>query len=343
MAPKISTSPDDIVSIPYWMAFCSIAISVILVELLTDPLQYADIDSYILYLDQLVHFPPKTLYIFEPLSNLYFLGIHWIFGSVETSIVVSHYMLGAIFVTFMGIIYSERHSSWHSIIFIFAIIGPLLAFITLRATPAYFLIAISARHAHTHDRRSLAYFVAAVLFHASALLTAIPLLLLYFHDSLPKLLKIEKPAILIGILLVFGVAVISVPQISSLMNSLFQSIPFLSKFTAYTDQSNVANTVNNFNHYIFFGFAIVLASAFFWLAPVHIAKMHVYIISSLIIYFVLFFLTSPVAAFRQAPFWMMPMIAAFPWRKAGVTEAISPLFALFCAVLFYLQLMQVYT
>lgn len=338
---KADTAPAPTVSLSFWAALFGVALSILLVEIFTDPDRYADIDSYVLYLDQLVHFPSKTLLVFEPLSNLYLLALHWLFRSVETSIDAAHYLLGLTFVIFLVRLFPRQDTAWQSVLFVFAVLGPLLAFVTLRATPAYFLVAVSVHYANEKKIRAFGFFILATLFHISAMLAFVPLLALYFRDRLPKALRTQNPKVMLGAIVLIGFPIALLPQISNTLSASLQSIPILSKFTAYTDQGNLAS-VNSLNHYIFLAVVLFLCLAYIALALPEDRTMYIYVVMSLLIYLMLFFATSPVAAFRQAPFWLIPMIAVFPWRRIGVTEATAPIYVVICGGLFYVQLMQVY-
>lgn len=331
------------VSLGYWTTLFGVGICILTISLFTRASGFADFDTYVLYLDQLVHFPPSGILVFEGLSNVYLLSIHWIFRSVETTIVFAHYLLGLIFLIGILRTFPPGKTSWQSLLFAFSIVGPLLAFVTLRATPAYFLIAISARHARTRDFRALACFILAVSFHISSTLAAIPLLLLFFRDNLPDSLKMDHPIILTGGVLAIILVGLIVPELSNTLTNLIKSIPFLSKFAAYTDQEIVSVSVNSLNHYIFLAFTFIFTAMFFWFSDQEGKIWSGYVLASFAIYLALFFQASPVAAFRQAPFWLLPMIAVFPWHRIGVYKAMAPLFMVFCIALFYFQFDQVYS
>lgn len=327
----------------YWFSLVGIALCILVIDLNTHANDYADLDTYLVYLSQLVHFPPDNWYYFEALSNFYLLFIHWLTDSVDQAVVVAHYLLGVMFVGFLAYASPPGRSSWPSLVFMFALLGSLLAFVTLRATPAYFLVAIGVRYALDRDRKTWACLVIATLFHASALLAAAPLAFLYFRDSLPSLLRAERPIRLFVIAVaLFAVIGILGSQISKVAVSLIESIPILSKYVTYTDQNSSPNQATSLNHYLFFAFVSVFAFFFFVFSNEKNRRLNEYVLISFVLYAVLFAGISPVAAVRQAPFWLMPMIGLYPWRRVGVTEATAPLFVLACAGLFYFQFEQVY-
>lgn len=325
----------------YWVTYAVIAFVIALFGIFTYPPRYADFDTYVYYLDALVYYPPPSWTYFEVLSNLNLLAAHWITRSVLSGIVFAHYLLGIVFLLAMPMAYPPRRTSWSALLFTFAVLGPLLAFVTLRATPAYFLIAIGVQHAM--HRRPIAWLclAAAAMFHISALLAAPSLALLYFERNLPPFLRSgQSRRYYLTVALVFiGVAAI-LPQLSGNLNSLVKSIPVLTKYDVYTDVSETA--VTQVGHYIFLAFVVLLTIVFLSFQSEASRKLNVYVLTSFVLYVVLFFATSPVVAFRQTPFWIMPVIATLPWDRLGVRRAAVPAFVAACAVLTMFQFFQVY-
>jgi hypothetical protein len=236
--------------------------------------------------------------------------------------------------------FPARRSPWPTLLFMFAILGPLLAFVTMRATPAYFLVAIAVRYAI--DRRIIAwlFLLLAAMFHISALLAAVPLGLLYFERNLPGMLRSNRSRkfyLFITLTIVAFGAIL--PALSSSVTSVVKSIPVISKYDVYTD--SIA-TETRIGHYIFLVFISILTVIFLMARNELSGKLSIYVMSSFALYVVMFFSASPVAAFRQTPFWIMPMIALLPWERIGLTKATAPLFVIACAVLFVFQFGQVY-
>lgn len=327
--------------IAYWAVYILLAATVLLVNVFTDPSRFADFDTYVYYLDALVHYPPPNWMYFEVFSNVYLLGSHWLTRSVLTAVVLAHYVLGIIFLLALPVVYPPRRASWPTLLFTFAILGSLLAFVTLRATPAYFLVAISVRHAV--DRRPTAwlFLAAASCFHISALLAAPPLALLYFERNLPKLLRSEQSRryYLSLAIAMIGVAAL-LPQMSDSLSGLIKSIPVLSKYDVYTEASET--TVTRVGHYIFLAFVVLLTAAFMTVQRDASRKLNIFVLVSFALYVLMFFVASPVAAFRQTPFWIMPLISALPWDRLGVRRGTAPVFVLACVVLMVFQFSQVY-
>lgn len=327
----------------YWATIAAICTCIGAVWLTTKPENFADVDTYILYLDQLIHFPPSNWWYFESLSNFYLVGIHAIDHSVESSIFAAHYILGIIFVTLLLISFPPRISSWKSILFFFCILGPALAFVTLRATPAYFLVSAGVLYAMRRDPRAWPYVTLAFFFHASTLLALPPMILLYFQKWWPASLRGRRAlwiyVIAVALLLI---STVILPQIVSAIINTIQGTPYLSKYIAYTDEVLPADHTTSANHYIFMAFVILFTGTFLISSRKDEENIRIYVISSILIYLFAFIALSPVAAFRQAPFFLIPMISLFPWSKFGIKGPIVFFFILGCAGLFVFQFGQVY-
>lgn len=325
----------------YWVTYGAIALVILLTGIFTDAARYADFDTYVYYLDALVYYPPSSWMYFELFSNLNLLAMHWLTRSVLSAIIFAHYMLGIVFLLATPIAYPPRRTPWSALLFTFAVLGPLLAFVTLRATPAYFLIAIGVRYAI--DRHPAAWLCLAVAasFHISALLAAPPMALLYFERNLPALLRSNRSRNYYLKIFLATVAVCALlPSLSGSFSGFIKSIPVLSKYDVYTDVKE--GSVTQVGHYIFLVFITMLTMAFVWLQDAYSRRLNVYILTSFAIYVVLFFATSPVVAFRQTPFWIMPLIAVLPWSRIGVQRAVTPMFIAACVGLFFFQFSQVY-
>ncbi len=325
----------------YWITYGAIALVIMLFGIFTDPTRYADFDTYVYYLDALVYYPPPNWMYFEFFSNFNLLGAYWLTRSVLSAIVLAHYILGIVFLLATLVAYPARRTSWQALLFTFAVLGPLLAFVTLRATPAYFLIAISVRYAV--DRRPVAWLCLAMAasFHISALLAAPAMILLYFERNLPSMIQSNrsKSYYLKVALCIIAVCVV-LPSLSGSFNSIVKSIPVISKYEVYTDVSE--GSVTQVGHYIFLVFISTLVLLFIRAQNEVSRRLNVYVLVSFALYVLLFFATSPVVAFRQTPFWIMPLIAVLPWDRLGVLRATGPAFVMVCAVLMIFQFSQVY-
>ena len=324
----------------YWTTYVAVLLTVLLVDVFTSAGRYADLDTYVYYLDALVHYPAGGSTYFEGLSNLFMLAAYAVTRSVLSAVVLAHYALGIIFVAALLVTFPPRRSSWPALLFTVAMLGPLLAFVTLRATPAYFLVAIGVRFALERRRMAWVCLVVATFFHVSSLLAALPMVLLYFERNLPAMLRSDRSRrfylLLTLAIIAFGAVL---PHVSTAINGAIEAIPVISKYDVYT---NVTNNETQIGHYVFLVFVSLLTLGFITVQRGVSARLNVYVLMSFALYVIMFFSASPVAAFRQAPFWIMPMIAAIPWDRMGVNRATASVFVLGCAGLFAFQFGQVY-
>lgn len=326
-----------------YLSVVGIVIVIFFVGILTRPTDYADIDNYSIYLSQLVHNPPENWYYFEVFSNIYLLILYHLFGNVDAAIVAAHYVLGAMFVIMLWISAPPQRTPWQSLIFMFAFLGALLAFVTLRATPTYFLVTIAVGRAARRDVKAWVYLALAACFHAAALLAAPPLAILYFRSALPRLLRIDRPAwvFLLAIVFLGGVRA-AAPALSESAISVFGSVPVLSKYLTYAEAVNSANQATSFGHYIFFASVTLFTLVFLAKITEENKVLVEYTLISYVIYTALFLSVAPVVSVRQTPFWLMPMILRYPWYRIGIRGITAPVFLAGCAGLFYFQFTQVY-
>ncbi|WP_339688740.1 EpsG family protein [uncultured Parasphingorhabdus sp.] len=341
---QVSVNPDlfrqKTQNLPYWVAYAFIASAILIINLLTDPLYYADIDTYIQYTNALVYFPPDSWMYFEVFSNIYLLTTYWLTQSDVSGTILAHYLLSLGFLVGLRLVFPPDKSSWAALLFTCAMIGPLLAFVTIRATPAYFLIAIATHLAINRRRSTWVFLVVATMFHISALLAAVPLALLYFDQNLPKLFRAGRSRKLyFFIILVAAIFGAALPQLSLSVADLVRTIPIIAKYVVYIV---AATEETNIEHYVFFAFVASMAIIFMLAQTAQSAKLTSYVMISFILYAIIFFTASPIAAFRQTPFWMIPMISVLPWEKIGMNRATAPLFILLCVGLFAFQFQQVY-
>jgi ABC-type cobalamin transport system permease subunit len=165
------------------------------------------------------------------------------------------------------------------------------------------------------------------------------MVLLYFEKNLPDFMRADRSRkfYIFAILIIISIGGI-LPQVSAELTNVIRSIPVISKYDVYTDTNSTGTQIG---HYIFLAFVAMLTFSFMLLRG-ETTKLNIYVISSFAIYVVLFFSSSPVAAFRQTPFWLMPMIATLPWKRLGLNRATTPIFVLACCGLFVFQFYQIY-
>lgn len=341
-AAAVNRTQDS--NIAYWITAFLIAVIIAFVDVTTNPINYVDINTYLLYLSQLLYAPAGELYVFETLANAFLLGNYWLFGTVDAAVIAAHYELGLIFLSLILFAVPPRETSWQSLVFIFALIGPLMAFVTLRATPAYCFAAIAVRYAMQRDHRTWTYLIIALFFHASAGLAVAPVVLLFYRSALPRAVRNAKPSslIIVGAILA-SVALFSASSFGSYVSNLLVTIPNLAKYLAYLNVDDSAPTrETSAGHYLYLLFIVAFLLIYIARSRRDMQDFNIFILSSFFVYVLLFVAISPVAAFRQSPFWLIPVIARYPWQRAGVAGPANILFVAFSIGLFYFQFIQVY-
>lgn len=330
----------------YIIALAGIVATLIIVDLLLAPSRFSDYDTYLFYLDGIWYFPDGTSLWVEPLSRLFLLGARAATTTSDGAVALAHYALAAIFAGGLALLAPPKRGNWQAALVAFAITGPLLALVTVRATPAYLLVALAVIQADRRPSRSALLMGLALLFHVSAALAVGPWLLLLLRRHLPVAVRAERPGPLVAAGIIAAIAFYYFGQLAvSVMLSAVDAFPALSKYVAYSaeygPQTKIAQEIS-ISHYIFLTFAVSYTGAFLVFRTPESVRFNLYVIASFLIYITLFFALSPVAAFRQACFYLLPMTVLFPWRRVGVVAPLAPLFMLATLGFFTFQLSQVY-
>ena len=229
----------------------------------------------------------------------------------------------------------------------FAIFGPQLAFVTLRATAAYFFVASGALLVLRNQIRGLWAGLIALLFHVSAALALSPIAGFLLARRLRQLQWLQRPAVLLRVVLVGAVIVaVAGSSIIDLTKSLFLAIPYLSKYMSFVQDDGSGGDNGGLArfavaHFIFLAALTGFVLAFLTVADRRTRAASVYVLISYAIYLFIFFGFSPIAAFRQTPFWMLPAVAIFPWRRVGWSGLASPVFCLAVSGVFAFQFTRV--
>lgn len=337
-----SSAPNKASSAPYYAALCLIAVTIVVTAVFTKTSRFADYDTYTFYIDNLVHFPSWDWLKLEPLSNIYLWICYWLSLDVLSTNDLAHTILLISFPLLLWVSFRPAATPWPALLAILGLFGPLLAFVTLRATPAYLIATWAVYEASAQRRRAFLLIVFALGFHFSAIMAIPPLLMLYFRDRLPKWARFERP----GMLLLLGATTIAAVftfanTLAGAALSYLENIPFLSKYVVYSASYN-EKLQTSLNHYIFLGISSTFLIAYLLMAKEEARRLNIYIVSSYLVYVGLFLAASPVAAFRQTPFWILPMIGTFPWHRLAIKGPVALLFLLACEAMFIVQVDSVY-
>ncbi len=309
----------------------------------------ADYDAYLYLTDQIYYFYGIDQWIFEPASTAILYIARVMTGSSVVGVAAAQIFLSVLFIVFAAITLRDEKRPAIAMLVFFSFYGPLLAFVTIRATPAYFLVMLAAFQANRGRLSSLALAGAALLFHVSAVLALPPLCMALLQNRFSSMKWLERSAggfLIVGVIVGAGVYYF-LKELTDVLVAVVQVIPFLSKYTVYltslisSDISPVTaqGEASRYAHYIYLVIVSVFLAVFFVQKDDDCRKFRAYIITSYVIF--LFLQFSPVSAFRQSPFWMMPAIFLFPWFRFSFGGIGTLGLILMCCGIFGMQLSSV--
>ena len=288
-------------------------------------MSFSDSLAYVDLIDTTYYFPPSDWFDAEPMSKVLFLIFRGLTQNGDTAVGLGHYFTTVFFLVGCLAIFPPSQGNWRGLLVAYAIFGPQLAFVTIRATPAYVFSAIAVLEAVRGRNRCFAWIGAAALFHVSAMLALIPVFALIFKSHFKVIQKLQEPKLLFTLLLLTLLLFIILSSvIFSSVESLLSSIPYLSKYKIFlvglSDDGGVSNLgTYAFGHYLF----LLMVTAFFFVyvtAKDPITRVtSISIVAGYLFYILMFFAFSPIAAFRQTPFWLLPAFSLFPWHRIGWT------------------------
>jgi hypothetical protein len=297
-----------------------IASAILLGNVLFAPGRFADYYAYLLLTDRLYYFPEGDLFSYEAASNLIFLSLRWLTQSTVSAVNIAHYAQGIGSAWGFWYLAGRDDVDWRGLVFVFGLFGAALAFVTIRATPAYFLIAIAALEANKGRRSAIVLALVATLFHVSAVLALVPIIgavlqnrlriLAWIADS-PRAIVLAGGSLILVFLLLSTFA-------SASVTTVIELVPFFGKYVAYTSaldptlQATGAVPTRSVAHVIYLGLVSAFALVMLLAPGESCRRMRVYVLLSYTIFIFLQF--SPVTAYRQSQFWVIPAAFVLPWR-----------------------------
>lgn len=136
---------------------------------------FSDTDTYLYYIDYIYFFRGADWWHFEGLSKITMIALRFLTQDTLDAVSILRYVL--ILVFSLSMYYMYRSISWQGLAIAVALYAPLLGLVTIRATPAYILAALSAIAAMDGKWRSIPLLLSGFLFHVSTAL-AIPAIFL---------------------------------------------------------------------------------------------------------------------------------------------------------------------
>jgi EpsG family len=295
---------------------------VLVINLFVNSNRFADYFSYIELIDKYYYYRDDNWFFFEPASTLIFILLKHFFQSTELAADAAHYLLGIFYVALLIKIATEYRADWRSILLSFCVFGSLMAFVTIRATPAYLFVSIALLETLRGRYRALLYVFLGALFHMSAILALFPIILSLMQNKNTFFSWVYNAGIrsLLNIFALFAVVSVLQSYFQEFIYNFVNNVPILSRYLVYvysSDANSVAVSVSAKGPSIFHFIYLVLCSLFVLMFISNKSdlcrKSRIYVFSSYIIFILMQF--SPVTAFRQSVFWMLPAIFVFPWAS----------------------------
>ncbi|MGH6697160.1 hypothetical protein [Sphingopyxis sp.] len=309
--------------------FC-LFISVMYIRYNYDSFNIADYDAYAYFTDVYWSGFDRSWILSEPFGWGSLLALRWVTGSTHYAIVAAHWLLSLTTCAAILLLSYRYRLKWQGVMMSIAMFGPLLAIVTIRATPAYLLCVGAALLAARGSLFALALVGLAILFHNTAILALIPILLILFQNKFPNSVKIfENKTVIIVASAITGLIFLFYRQdLFNLFENIIAIAPgFMQKYVVYFTSGgseaavNAAREPTSLFHIFFIAGATLMFTLYIFLSGEEQRTYRLFAISSFAIYIVLS--TNPVTSFRQSIFWIIPILLTFPWEKLRPTPAVS--------------------
>jgi hypothetical protein len=299
----------------------AITVIVMAIRFSIPPQDFADFDSYVLLTDYLAFRPQSEWIRFEPFSSGLMLGFRSVLGSSYAAVSAAHWLLSCTFLLVVYQLLQRQYVAWQGVLLSFGFFGALLAFVLVRATPAYLFILFGVIETSQGRTRGLVLTALAVGFHISALLAVPAVVVLFAQNRIPAVSKFFRSRMFLSasLAIIAIMAIGSLPIFLGYINiiiSTFSSV--IGKYSVYFESANIVaaggiakDTSQNHRYYMIAVTAVVLA--FVFIKNENCVRLRGYVITSFIIF--IFISITPVVAFRQSIFWLIPLIIIIPWNS----------------------------
>lgn len=321
------------------LAICAAAAFLCLVSVgllvLTTPSTFADFATYEVIIEELRAASVSDIVTVEPFSRLFLYFCSTLNNNSAAAASVAHYANAAVSIVVLAFLALRYAPSWRNVLLLGALYSPLLVFVTIRATPAYLLVATAYLIRDRQPRKALAAAVLAVGFHMSAALALVPLLLTSKNRTSRISRGRERHWLDVWIVVAGGLLYVVVGGLTvnlSRLSGFLEGQSALAKYVAYVNAVDEAHSVM---HLVYFVMTLGLMTVFLICRGQFCARDVRYMTLSFFIYSVL--TVSPVAAFRESIFWMMPLVLVMPLHRYAHTALVSYVFCVSCVVLYAVE------
>lgn len=331
------------------LAFLIICCLVIVTNIIISPERFFDFDAYLTLTDAAFFFPESNFLTFEVGSTLLLVGLRHMAGDTILSVTIAHFIIAILCLAFVWYLKRRGLASWQAILFFFAMYGALLAFVTIRGTPAYLLVALAAMRANEGRNSALVLLGIAFLFHVSVVIAA-PAVMFCWLQNRFQLFQITSRALGVAVAAVVLYAALFIlfgNFLTNLLLDIVYSVPFLSKYSVHTasfdpvTSTELQSRTDNLWHYIYAAAVTAFIAVFLFIKDERAQRFRGYVLVSFFIF--LFCQFSPAMAYRQSIYWMIPAIFIFPWWRIVSGLGFCAIFLMLCAGLFYVNLGMVYS
>jgi hypothetical protein len=322
--------------VPWALALAFVAFVTLSVRVVLPPSEFADFETYVEIASDLAGSSLTSIWPLEPLSRGLLLWSTDITGRAEAATIVVHWLNSLIFLSGIALLSTQRKQDWPGMLLVWGLYGALLGFVTLRATPAYLLVAYAAlRHWDRPLKGGLVILLASG-FHASALLMLPPLMLNAWlsHGRNQAIARRASPGRVMWVLFCICCysAVTGGIGNAGMIADVLLSNEITSKYAVYADFVAIADNHQSLSHRVYFIALAVMVCIAAISREDAVKRIWPYVA-------VAFLLTalasaSPVVAFRLSLFWTIPLLMSFPWSRWTRSELRLPLFTAIAVGLF---------
>lgn len=331
-------------SLALYTIFYIVGFLLLYINISVPQVDFADNESYLLYLDSLYYFGNWTWWDFEPATRALILSVRFFSGSTSDSVQIYRLLNTLLFL--VSIYYFYRRGSWQSLAIAVALYGPLLALITLRATPAYFFATLGTLAALEGKWKSVIFVLIGFLFHVSALLS-LPVVCVVLMLKRYGVKTISSRHIFVALSVFSFFIVLASSGASVRLLAIVNFFVGLEKYTAYLSAAELSGYTDfrsniKVGHYVFVGAIVGLGFLLIKKSAEDEGILKLFIAFSTVIYLAMFFIASPVVSFRYSPLFILPALSSVSVTFPGPLEILkSFVLAVGCILIFWVGLQQV--
>ena len=308
-------------------------LTIVLLLVLRINIEPSAFKDYAQYLDYLSSIKTEGLWAggLDLASNFIFYLAGQLFSDREDALAALYVYLFLVFLLFSSYFVLIKKIDWLNFWDFFALFGPLLAFVTIRATPAYFAFIVT--FFFWRDGRAFLAMIFALLsamFHFSALLLILVLFVsMVFHRPLDKSPAFRRAAWALYFVSMFLGFYMTIVGPGPLVSGV-EVGELLLRYSAYIEE---VEPVSGIFHRIYFWGAAAVATIYLISSADDWKCKSLVMFASLQFYLVAW---SPVLAFRQSIFWVAPILLTLPIARVIRSRDVRILGAIvMILVLFY--------